>query len=232
MANNAETRVQVIIDKLSLLLASGSFAHMNSIDRKLLLQYLTELKDSVQLLVDSPEPTAPRVESTDAMTVQPETRSPESGKQPPPSREDLSDEVLRELKEVQKHREEYERAASAEANRKKSINTVAQEKRAKTSLHERFEDKADAPLADQLKNKPMSSLRTGISLNDKIWFVRELFAGNNEAYDTAVRKLDSAGSLPSALHVFDELVTAHKWPTDKLSVRKFSGFITRRFAGT
>lgn len=241
MANSTETKVQVLVDKLQVLMGSGGFDAMSPVDRKLMLQYVSQLKDYLQILVGSPELTATRMPEPKIQpvvhTAEPiVTPSPPSIQTPPIPKESLPDEVLRELGEVKKAREQYEKVRADEAlkeeSRKKSINTIAREKQPPASLHERFAGIDEKHLGEQLKHKPISSLSTGINLNDRIWFVKELFAGNQQAYDSAIRKLDSAGSFTAAKQLFDDLSLSSKWQPNDLSVTKFFGLVRRRFGQT
>lgn len=48
-----------------------------------------------------------------------------------------------------------------------------------------------APLAEEITNSKIASLRHGVGLNDKFLMIRDLFDGDNEAYDQAISDLDS-----------------------------------------
>ena len=52
--------------------------------------------------------------------------------------------------------------------------------------------KGDDDIADILKTKHLSSLLEAIGLNDKFLFIREIFNGNQNAYNQAISRLESA----------------------------------------
>lgn len=58
---------------------------------------------------------------------------------------------------------------------------------------------APAPLADEITNAKISSLRQGVGLNDKFLMIRDLFDGDNEAYDQAISDLDSMESFDDCM---------------------------------
>lgn len=58
---------------------------------------------------------------------------------------------------------------------------------------------APAPLADEITNAKISSLRQGVGLNDKFLMIRDLFDGDNEAYDQAISDLDSMKSFDDCM---------------------------------
>ncbi|HOW10705.1 MAG TPA: hypothetical protein PLX08_12980 [Bacteroidales bacterium] len=49
-----------------------------------------------------------------------------------------------------------------------------------------------------IRTLPLSSLSDAIGINDKFLFVREIFNGNQDAYNQAMQKLETAGSLSDA----------------------------------
>lgn len=49
-----------------------------------------------------------------------------------------------------------------------------------------------------IRTMPLTSLAEAIGINDKFLFVREIFNGNQDVYNQALQKLESAGSLSDA----------------------------------
>jgi hypothetical protein len=58
--------------------------------------------------------------------------------------------------------------------------------------------KGDDDIADILKTQHLSSLLEAIGLNDKFLFIREIFDGNQNAYNQAISRLESAENLNDA----------------------------------
>ncbi|MEA3444383.1 MAG: hypothetical protein U9R19_06605, partial [Bacteroidota bacterium] len=56
-------------------------------------------------------------------------------------------------------------------------------------------NKGDKDIVSQFRKKPISNIHKAISLNDKIWFTKELFNGNSEQYKQAIDNLDKCTGL-------------------------------------
>jgi len=85
--------------------------------------------------------------------------------------------------------------------------------------------KTGADLSSKLQTAPLSSIASGIGLNDKFLFIRELFNGDNALYSNTIRNLDAANSLKDALgyihHNFD-------WDEKNETAQKFVALVHRR----
>jgi hypothetical protein len=67
------------------------------------------------------------------------------------------------------------------------------------SLNEQIgSHKADGDLSQRLKSKPISSLTEAIGVNDRFFFIREIFNNNKDAYAQAIFRLDHAENLCDA----------------------------------
>lgn len=63
---------------------------------------------------------------------------------------------------------------------------------------------APSAFADEINNSKIRSLREGIGLNDKFLMIRDLFDGDNEAYDEAITALDECDSLDDCMiHIIE-----------------------------
>ena len=58
--------------------------------------------------------------------------------------------------------------------------------------------KGDDDIADIMKTQHLSSLLEAIGLNDKFLFIREIFDGNQNAYNQAISRLESTENLTDA----------------------------------
>lgn len=81
-------------------------------------------------------------------------------------------------------------------------------------------------LASMLKDKPITDLKKGISINDKIRFTKELFDGKSDIYQNAIDKLNNSTDLDEAL---DYLNKNFVWDQEKESFREFLELVYRRF---
>ena len=58
--------------------------------------------------------------------------------------------------------------------------------------------KHDDDISEFLKNKPLSNLTEAIGINDRFLFIREIFDGDQEKYNEAIFRLNSAANLDEA----------------------------------
>ncbi len=80
--------------------------------------------------------------------------------------------------------------------------------------------------SDILKSKPLANLKEAIGVNDKFLFIRELFGGNQEAYNQAITRIDNAESLEDARAVIMSYRGENK-ETD--AVRQLLDLVKRKF---
>ena len=61
-----------------------------------------------------------------------------------------------------------------------------------------------AALGEDINHSKIASLRDGIGLNDKFLMIRDLFDGDDEAYDEAISALDSMESMDDCMiHIIE-----------------------------
>ncbi|MBK9391710.1 MAG: hypothetical protein IPN68_16540 [Bacteroidetes bacterium] len=58
--------------------------------------------------------------------------------------------------------------------------------------------KGEDDVTEIIKSKPIQNLKAAIGLNDRFLFIREIFNGDNEAYDHALSKLEETRSVADA----------------------------------
>lgn len=82
-----------------------------------------------------------------------------------------------------------------------------------------------------LKLKPIDDLKSGIGLNEKFLFIRELFGNDHMAYADAIEKLNAAPSLDAAEQILaTEVLPNQEWDLDTEAALSFLHLIFRRFA--
>ena len=87
------------------------------------------------------------------------------------------------------------------------------------------QQKAGGDLSSKLQSAPLSSIVSGIGLNDKFLYIRELFDGDSDSYNDAVNYLDTAFSLDEAL----DFINSHfNWDENSETVQKFVNLVHRR----
>lgn len=74
-----------------------------------------------------------------------------------------------------------------------------------SSINEQIANKRhDSDSAEVSKMKPVSNLSDAIGINDRFLFVRELFKGNQDLYNTTVNELNKAASLDQAFDILSQ----------------------------
>ncbi|MBN2669090.1 MAG: hypothetical protein JXR60_07660 [Bacteroidales bacterium] len=107
-----------------------------------------------------------------------------------------------------------------------STKSVAEQFESKKSLNDLLSEiKQNTDLATQLKNRPIEDLKNAISLNDKIWFIRELFTGNADRYNQTIEQINSFKGMSEAI----DLVSKFGWNQEESSTKRFLELIYRKF---
>lgn len=84
-------------------------------------------------------------------------------------------------------------------------------------------------LADQIKKKPIRSLKSVIGINDKFYFVNDLFKGVLKDYNECINALDMAPTFDAAKRILDSKLKKHDWSHDSDAFIKLQDFINRRY---
>lgn len=87
--------------------------------------------------------------------------------------------------------------------------------------------KSETDLASKLKQKPITDIRSAISLNDKMMFIRDLFDNNADVFNQVIEKINSSGSLDAAL---EQLASIKISDEESEGLTKLIELIYRRFA--
>ncbi len=94
----------------------------------------------------------------------------------------------------------------------------------RTTIGDSITPKED--VASVIGNSQLSSLRSAIGLNDKFLLIRDLFAGDNSAYEAAIDGLDGCQSLDDAmLYIFDNFA----WDGECDGAKFLTELLSRRF---
>ncbi len=86
--------------------------------------------------------------------------------------------------------------------------------------------KQDEVITSVLHNKPISDIGTAIGINDKFYFIRELFSGDTRAYQDTIKRLNSSASLGEAMKILDENTVMGSDPAAQSS---FVDIVRRKF---
>jgi uncharacterized coiled-coil DUF342 family protein len=108
---------------------------------------------------------------------------------------------------------------------------------AKTILADKFSaadtigEKATAVRQDEiitsaLHSKPISDIGAAIGINDKFYFIRELFSGDTRAYQDTIKRLNTSASLGEAMKILDESTVMG---SDPVAQSSFVDVVRRKF---
>ena len=87
----------------------------------------------------------------------------------------------------------------------------------------------NASIGDQLQRKPLKSLKTSISINDKFQFINELFDGSMKIYNQAIEQLEQSDGLKSAMQTFNSIADTGLWDKDNPVYNQLLDYVERRF---
>ncbi len=85
----------------------------------------------------------------------------------------------------------------------------------------------DDDLSSKIKSKPITDIGDAIGMNDKFYFIRELFSGDVPAYNDTIRRLNAAISLGEAMKILDESTVMDSDPAAQSS---FVDVVRRKFS--
>jgi len=85
-------------------------------------------------------------------------------------------------------------------------------------------------LADKLKTAGSVDLLSAIDLNDKSFFIRELFRGDHHAFSTAIKHMNALPDM-SAVHTYiaNECMTKYAWKATDESYIRFCEVLKEKF---
>ena len=86
--------------------------------------------------------------------------------------------------------------------------------------------KQDEAITSAMHSKPISDISTAIGINDKFYFIRELFSGDTRAYQDTLKRLNSSASLGEAMKILDENTVMGSDPAAQSS---FVDIVRRKF---
>lgn len=98
------------------------------------------------------------------------------------------------------------------------------------SLNDRLKDEKKE-VAHLLKESPIKDLRKGIGINDRFAFVKELFRGDEAAYERSIKTINGFNIYSEAEYwMTRELKYKLGWDEKNETVRHFYSLVRRRFA--
>lgn len=86
--------------------------------------------------------------------------------------------------------------------------------------------KSESDLAASIISKPITDITSAIGINDRFYFIRELFGNNSEEYSKALSRLNKAISLGDAINILDKSVVSRP---DTEAYSAFTDILKRKF---
>lgn len=110
-----------------------------------------------------------------------------------------------------------------------SLQDVLAEISQKESLHDKLAKTIglSESLAQKLEHNPIPDLKRAITLNQRFQFSKELFKGNNQDYEVAIDKLNTA-TRDEAMKHLDSLRSKYAWNNESPVASDFVELVERR----
>lgn len=86
--------------------------------------------------------------------------------------------------------------------------------------------KSENDVASAITNMPITDITGAIGINDRFYFIRELFGNNSEEYSKALSRLNKASSLGEAVNILDKCTVAKP---DAEAYSSFTVILRRKF---
>jgi hypothetical protein len=146
-------------------------------------------------------------------------------------------EVKQEVKAETRQEVKQEVKAETRPEVKPEVKTEAATEKGKPILADKFSAgekigekassvKQDEVITSAMHNKPISDIGAAIGINDKFYFIRELFSGDTRAYQETIKRLNSSASLGEAMKILDENTVMG---TDPAAQSSFVDVVRRKF---
>ena len=84
----------------------------------------------------------------------------------------------------------------------------------------------DEVITSAMHARPIEDIAGAIGINDRFYYIRELFSGDNKAYHDTLKRLNSAASLGEAMRILDESTVMGSDPAAQSS---FVDVVRRKF---
>lgn len=178
------------------------------------------------------EAEVPQQQNTDsAVKPKKESKPSEEPESEPETREESTTDEKQNTASQQKVEEEAAEfnAVTAPSNQISLIDSIEEIKQMEQSLNDAL--RHDSPsLAQKLHLKPISDLRSAITVNQKFQFISELFDNDAEAFESAVKRLNSCATFIEAdEYIQNTLKDEFGWEMKSPTVREMIHLVERRF---
>jgi len=109
------------------------------------------------------------------------------------------------------------------------IDSIEEIKEMEKSLNDAFSDSTPS-LAQRLNKKPITNLKSSITINQKFKFISSLFNNDTAAFEAAVERINSCSSyLEADEYIQNSLTDRYEWEMKSPPVREMLELVERRF---
>ena len=85
-------------------------------------------------------------------------------------------------------------------------------------------------IADKLQKSKLETIKSAIGINEKFFFLNELFSGDLQTYNDNIEKLDSKNTLNEALAFLNEMAEEFNWNIESEAVVQISQMLENKFS--
>lgn len=189
-------------------------------------EVLEQLSEAVEEAVEEAMESGKEVEIDIQLQV---NEKPEAAEMDSPDQTEAApDEVAAQLETEKAH----EPAAKAQVSAPAPMAPLPAVSSVAFSLSGVLQKSGDSQLVmAHLKLKPIDDLKSGIGLNEKFLFIRELFNNDHLAYAEAIELLNACSSMEAAEQIIaNQLLPQYHWDLETEAAVSFLHLIFRRFA--
>lgn len=152
-----------------------------------------------------------------------EEKSGPSNKEQQPQQDHAQ--IYKDLEEIRKNREATQKLMEEEENDDEAERPPVES----PSVNDRF-IQSDSDIVDHLKGTPIRNLQQEIDLNDKFWFINELFEGDATTFNELLKELDALHSFEDARELINEKgAQKFDWPESDRAAQRFYQVVRRRY---
>ena len=87
----------------------------------------------------------------------------------------------------------------------------------------------DKSVVTKLSNKRIENLKSAIGINDKFYFINELFSGDSQAYEDVIYTLNNFKRFEEAMQYVGTLKYRYDWNIEAEAYQKLVHFLERKF---
>lgn len=142
---------------------------------------------------------------------------------------ELPNKAIEFLEDDDKVEEIIEKVKEIKLENKKKINIPVDEDEFKPTMNDIFMEKIGKE--KNLNSNAGKLLKDSIMLNDRIIFIKELFAGNSEEFNNALSKIDNSPSVEEAFSFLENnIVNKNAWSTKEKVRNQFYTLVKKKFS--